>query len=208
MSRGSAFTECTPAARLRRIAPLALGVVLALAACRPPQKMADQPSYRPLEPSLLFADGMSARQPVPGTVPRGGLRDESLLHTGRIGGVPVDAYPFEIGREDLERGRERYEIFCSPCHGMVGAGDGMIVERGFRRPPSFHSELLRERTAGHFYDVIANGFGVMPPYAAQIPVRDRWLIVAWIRVLQLSQDAPLAEVPEAERAQLFTGGSE
>lgn len=179
---------------------------LSLAACRPQQQMADQPAYQPFEASDFYADGMSARKPVDGTIARGHLRDESLLYTGRTGGAPSALYPFEITRVDLERGRERFEIFCTPCHGQTGQGDGMIVRRGYRRPPSYHTDRLRELPAGHFYDVITNGFGVMPSYAAQIPVRDRWLIAAYIRVLQLSQSAPAEAVPAEERAKLVIPG--
>lgn len=183
---------------------------LALAACRPQQQMANAPAYRPLESSEFYEDGMSARKPVEGTIARGQLRDDSLLYTGRLGGQLADAYPFEITRQELERGRERYDIFCAPCHGQTGVGDGMIVRRGYRRPPSFHTDQLRERPAGHYYDVITNGFGVMPPYAAQVPVRDRWLIAAYIRVLQRSQDAPADAIPAGERARLAnpSGGAQ
>ncbi|MFN2442550.1 MAG: cytochrome c [Thermoanaerobaculia bacterium] len=179
---------------------------LTLAACRPQQQMADQPAYQPLEASDFYADGMSARKPVDGTIARGHLRDDTLLYTGRTAGAPSALYPFEITRADLERGRERFEIFCSPCHGQTGQGDGMIVRRGYRRPPSYHTDRLRELPAGHFYDVMTNGFGVMPSYAAQIPVRDRWLIAAYIRVLQLSQSAPAEAVPAEERAKLVIPG--
>jgi mono/diheme cytochrome c family protein len=122
------------------------------------------------------------------------------------GGAPSALYPFEITRAGLERGRERYEIFCAPCHGQTGQGDGMIVRRGYRRPPSFHTDQLRERPAGHYYDVITNGFGVMPAYAAQVPVNDRWLIAAYVRTLQSSQNAPAEVIPAEERARLTIPG--
>ena len=183
-----------------------VAIVVLLSACRAPQKMADNPAYKPFESSAFFEDGMSARQPVQGTIARGELRDDSLLYTGKIGGQLANAYPFEITRADLVRGKERFEIYCTPCHGATGAGDGMIVQRGYRRPPSYHSDRLRDVPAGHFFDVMTNGFGVMPSYANQVPVRDRWLIAAYVRTLQLSQNAPLAEVPPADRAQLSPGG--
>lgn len=183
-------------------------LVLALVACRPEQRMANQPSYQPLEASAFFEDGQSARQPVPGTVARGHLRDDSVYYTGRTGGELANVFPFEIGAADLRRGQERYDIYCAPCHSRTGEGDGMIVRRGYRRPPSFHSDLLRERPAGHVFDVITNGFGVMPPYAAQIPVRDRWLITAYVRALQLSRNARIQDVPANERMRLSTGGIE
>lgn len=179
---------------------------LALGACRPQQQMADQPAYRPHESSDFYEDGMSSRKPVAGTIARGHLRDDSLLYTGRTGGAPSALYPFEITRAGLERGRERYEIFCAPCHGQTGQGDGMIVRRGYRRPPSFHTDQLRERPAGHYYDVMTNGFGVMPSYAAQVPVRDRWLIAAYVRTLQASQNAPAEVLPAQERAKLAIPG--
>lgn len=179
-----------------------------LAACRPPQKMADQPAKQPLEPSTFFEDGMASRQPVAGTVARGHLRDQSLLYTGKIGGQLADAYPFPIGKAELDRGEERYNIFCAPCHGRTGVGDGMIVRRGYRRPPSFHTDVMRQRQAGYFFDVISNGFGVMPSYAPQIPVRDRWLIAAYVRALQLSQNATLADVPADDRGKLPSGGQQ
>lgn len=188
---------------------LALAVLaFALVACRPEQRMANQPAYQPLEASAFFEDGQSARLPVPGTIARGHLRDDNVFYTGKVGGEVVDVFPFEIAAADLHRGRERYEIFCSPCHGRGGDGDGMIVRRGYRRPPSFHSDLVRERAAGHFFDVVTNGFGVMPPYASQIPVRDRWLITAYVRALQLSRNARIEDVPPDERPQLSTGGPE
>lgn len=192
----------------RRVSLMAVMLVagLALGACRPQQQMADQPAYRPLESSDFYEDGMSSRKPVAGTIARGHLRDESLLYTGRTGGAPSALYPFEITRAGLERGRERYEIFCTPCHGQTGQGDGMIVRRGYRRPPSYHTDRLRELPAGHFFDVMTNGFGVMPSYAAQVPVRDRWLIAAYIRTLQLSQNAPAEVLPAEERAKLVIPG--
>ena len=192
----------------RRASLMAMMLVagLALAACRPQQQMADQPAYRPLESSDFYEDGMSSRKPVDGTIARGHLRDDSLLYTGRTGGAPSALYPFEITRAGLERGRERFQIFCAPCHGQTGQGDGMIVRRGYRRPPSYHTDRLRELPAGHFYDVMTNGFGVMPSYAAQVPVRDRWLIAAYVRTLQLSQNAPAEVLPAEERAKLVIPG--
>ncbi len=191
-------------------APLVLAFVTLtiLSACRAPQKMAENPAYRPYESSRFFDDGMSARTPVPGTVARGTLREDTLLYTGKVGGQFADAFPFEVTRADVERGKQRFEIYCTPCHGATGAGDGMIVQRGYRRPPSYHSDRLRQMPAGYFVDVMTNGFGVMPSYANQVPVRDRWLIAAYIRALQLSQNVPLAEVPPADRAQISSGGTQ
>ncbi|MGH7966459.1 MAG: c-type cytochrome [Candidatus Binatia bacterium] len=170
---------------------------LSALACR--QDMADQPRYDPLEPSTFFADGQSARPLVPGTVARGRLVDEASLFAAKAGEAFVDTFPLPVTGEVLSRGQERYNIFCAPCHSRTGDGDGMIVRRGFRRPPSFHSDRLRESPVGYFFDVITNGFGAMPDYAAQIPVRDRWAVIAYTRALQLSQHATLADVPANEQ---------
>lgn len=168
--------------------------------CR--QEMADQPSYRPFQPSAFFEDGRSARPLVPGTIPRGYLRTDAPLYTGKSGGEFVETFPFPITRAVLERGQERYNIFCAPCHDRVGSGQGMIVQRGFPRPTSYHTPRLREAPVGYFFDVITNGFGKMYDYASRIPPRDRWAIVAYIRALQLSQYATLEDVPPEERQKL------
>jgi hypothetical protein len=164
--------------------------------------MHDQPRFEPLEASPLFEDGRSARPYMRGTIPRGGLRQDDHFYTGRIDGELAETLPFELTRERLERGRERYDIFCSPCHGGLGNGEGMIVQRGFRRPPSFHEDRLREIPIGHFYDVISNGFGTMMDYSSRVKPEDRWAIAAYIRALQLSQNAALDDVPPAERQRL------
>jgi mono/diheme cytochrome c family protein len=169
------------------------------------QKMARQPKYDPLEPSDLFADGMAARPRVAGTVARGELTSNSFMETGKIGDVDGDGFPFAIDAQLLDRGHERFNIYCSECHGRIGDGNGMIPSRGFRRPPSYHSVSLRTAKTGHFFDVMTNGFGAMPPYAAQVSVRDRWAIVAYIRALQLSQNATVDQVPSSARAQLPGG---
>jgi hypothetical protein len=162
--------------------------------------MEDRGRVKPLEPSAWFADGQSSRHLVPGTVARGRLHEDTHLETGRVGGKLAEEFPFAITRDDLVRGRERYGIFCTPCHDAAGTGLGMIVRRGYRQPPSLHLERLRVAPAGHFFDVITHGFGAMPAYAAQVPVRDRWLVTAWIRALQLSQNAKLEDAPpEAQR---------
>ena len=177
-----------------------LSLAVAVAGCR--QDMHDQPKLKPLARSEFFADGRAAR-PVPeGTVARGQLREDEHLYTGKVAGAFADRLPQPLDLELVRRGQKRYAIFCTPCHGASGGGDGMIVRRGYRKPSSFHLDRLRNERAGYFYDVITNGFGAMPDYAAQIPVRDRWAIVAYIRALQLSQHATLAEVPPARRAEL------
>jgi mono/diheme cytochrome c family protein len=164
--------------------------------------MHNQPKYIPLRESTFFADDRSARPVVAGTVARGQLRDDPLLYTGKAAGADSPVFPFAIDDAVLRRGRERFDIYCSPCHARTGEGDGMIVRRGYRRPPSFHDDRLRTVAVGHFFDVMTNGFGAMPDYAAQVKAEDRWAIAAYIRVLQLSAHASLAEVPDAARATL------
>jgi len=181
---------------------VALVCVLACsnAGCR--QDMHDQPKYRPFRPSALFTDGRASRPLVADTVARGHLDDDTLLYTGKAGAAFSDSLPFPASAETLRRGQERYDIFCAPCHDRVGSGGGMIVLRGYRRPPSFHIDRLRQQPAGYFFDVITRGFGAMPNYAQQIPVHDRWAIVAYVRALQLSQHAALTDVPPSERSKL------
>ncbi|MER8972767.1 MULTISPECIES: cytochrome c [unclassified Mesorhizobium] len=166
-----------------------LSAALLVAGCR--QDMEDQPRYDPLESSNQFADGMSARAPVEDTV----ARDADLSP------VP-DTFPYPVTMTLLRRGQQRFDIFCSPCHGRAGDGHGMIVERGFPAPPTYHQDALRKASDRHFYDVISNGYGAMYSYAARVPPADRWAIVAYIRALQYSRDAPIAELPESLRAEL------
>jgi hypothetical protein len=181
---------------------LTAGAGLLLAGCGIRQDMQDQPKYIPLRPSNFFADGRSARPLVPGTIARGQLREDTLFYTGKIGDKPADVFPFPITRAVLDRGQERFNIYCAPCHDRLGNGLGMIVRRGFRRPPTYHSDRLRQVPAGYIYDVISNGFGAMPDYSAQIDPRDRWAIVSYVRALQFSQNANVAELSPAARAQL------
>lgn len=176
-----------------------IAAVLLLAGCH--RDMRDQPRYEALEASDFFADGQSARLPVAGTVARGQLQEDEAFYTGKSQGQLVAEVPVEITRELLVRGQDRFTIFCAPCHARTGMGNGMIVERGFRKPPSYHIERLRNAPAGHFFDVMTHGFGAMPSYA-RIEPQDRWAIVAYIRVLQLSQHATLDDVPTAERSKL------
>ena len=164
--------------------------------------MQDQPKYIPLRASAFFGDERSARPLVQGTVARGHLHDDALLETGKAGNDDATMFPFAVDARVLARGQERYDIYCSPCHGRTGAGDGMIVQRGFRRPPSYHDDRLRMAAVGHFVDVMTNGFGAMPDYRQQIEARDRWAIAAYIRALQLSEHATLADVPAADRGRL------
>ncbi len=179
----------------------ALGLAaLLLSGCR--MDMHVQPKYLPYEPTDFFADGREERQPVPDTVARGQLRLDELFYSGKENGAEADVFPFPITRADLERGRERYNVYCTPCHDYTGSGEGMIVQRGFPQPPSYHIQRLRTAPVGHFYGVITNGFGAMYSYAARIEPADRWRIAAYIRVLQLSRNATIGDVPPAERAKL------
>ena len=180
------------------------GLLIFLVGCR--QEMYDQPRYEPLQKSTFFEDGRSSRPLVAGTVAQGQLRTDEHLYTGKLGGVDVDSFPFPLTREVLERGRERFNIFCSPCHGRLGNGKGMVWRRGFRTPASFHIDRLRKAPVGHFFHVMTNGFQAMPDYATQVSAADRWAIVAYIRALQLSQRATLADVPAGQRHQLQEKG--
>jgi len=175
-------------------------MLLAGAACR--QDMHDAPRYDPLEASDVFPGGASARPLVEGTIARDHLSDDDLLSTGKVGGQVATTFPFAIARADLDRGEERFNIYCSPCHGRTGVGNGVVVQRGYRQPPSYHIDRLRQAQPGYFFDVITNGFGVMPDYRAQVSVDDRWRIAAYIRALQLTQQGTRADVPAAELARL------
>lgn len=171
-----------------------------LAGCR--QDMHVQPRYQPEDPSTFFADGRSERPPVEGTIARGELRTDELQYTGRVNGAVADLFPFSITASDLSRGRERYNIYCSPCHDYTGSGNGMIVQRGFPSPPSFHLERLRQAPTGHFFEVMTNGLGLMYSYASRISPEDRWRIAAYIRALQLSQHASDRDLSESQRVNL------
>jgi mono/diheme cytochrome c family protein len=180
---------------------IALGL---LGACR--LDMHTQPKYKPLAQSSFFDDGRSERPVVPGTVARGHLRIDEHLYAGRINGVLADTFPFPITRQDLERGRERYDIYCSPCHDYTGSGHGMIVQRGFPPPPSYDIDRLRQAPAGHFFEVMTKGYGTMFSYADRVSPEDRWRIAAYIRALQLSQGATINDVPPEERQHLLGKG--
>jgi hypothetical protein len=171
--------------------------LLSLAACR--RDMQDQPKYKDLRGSAFFDDRRSARPKVPDTVARGFLHADEIYQTGKRNGKNVAELPMPLTREILNRGRERYDIFCSPCHGLTGDGLGMVIQRGFRQPPSFHIDRLREAPVGYLFEVETAGFGSMSDYAGQIPAADRWAIAAYVRALQLSQRTTLADVPEGAR---------
>jgi mono/diheme cytochrome c family protein len=198
MSRMSRFTRTSFVSFVTFVSfvPAALGVV----GCR--QDMHNQPKYIPLRESTFFPDERSARPLVTGTVARGQLRDDALLYTGKVNGADATVFPFPITDRVMARGQERFNIYCSPCHGETGQGDGMIVRRGYRHPPTYHQDRLRDAPVGHFFDVITNGFGAMPDYAAQIRVDDRWAIIAYVRALQLSEHATIADVPADRRGSL------
>jgi mono/diheme cytochrome c family protein len=164
--------------------------------------MHDQPKYSALEAASFFADSSAARAPVSGTVARGQLREDPALFTGMVNDEPVTTFPFPIDEAVLARGRERFDIFCSPCHGRTGAGDGIVVQRGYTAPPPLDAPYLREAAPGHFFDVMTNGFGSMPDYAAEIKVADRWAIAAYVRALQSATAATIQDVPAAERGRL------
>jgi mono/diheme cytochrome c family protein len=182
---------------LRKLSPLGLLAVLALAGCR--QDMHDQPRFKPLAKSDFYTDMRSARPQVEGTVAQGQLHEDTYFYSGYVGNVPGDYMPFPATAEVLARGQQRFNIYCAPCHSRVGDGNGMIAQRGFIPPPSYHTDRLRKAPLGYFFGVITNGYGAMPDYAAQIPPRDRWAIVAYIKALQLSQAATMADVPKDQK---------
>ena len=175
---------------------LLISLIVICAACR--QDMHDQPRFKPLRESDFYADLRSARPPVEGTVAQGQLHEDAYFYSGKVGNNPGDYMPFAVTQDVLARGQERYNIYCAPCHSRLGDGNGMIVQRGFRRPPSYHTDRLRKAPLGYFFDVTTNGFGAMPDYASQIAPRDRWCIVAYIRALQLSQAATMSDVPSGQ----------
>lgn len=178
--------------------------VLCTAGCR--RDMFNQPAERPLQRSDFFQDNHMASRPLPPhTIARGHLQEDEAFYTGKVGDKLVTTLPFPVTREVLLRGQERFDIYCSPCHGRAGDGNGMIPQRGYPVPPSYHIDRLRQAPVGHFYDVITHGYGVMYSYAARVAPEDRWAIAAYIRVLQLSHDARISDVPEEQRAQLEGG---
>ena len=183
-----------------RLLGILIGVLASLTACH--QDMFDQSRTKPLSESRFFADGRSARPALEDTVARGALHSDSMLETGKVSGSDTTIFPLPVTREVLDRGQERFDIFCSPCHGRTGEGNGMIVQRGFKPPPSFHIDRLRQAPVGHYFDVITNGFGTMYSYSSRISAEDRWAVIAYVRALQLSRSATIADVPPAEQARL------
>ena len=194
------MTSASRARRTSRVFAAACGAacLVMLAGCSLKQDMAQQPKNRPLSPSDFFTDGRSERPLLENTVARGSLADDALF-------VPKESngFPLPVSQELLERGEGRYKIFCTPCHGLQGDGNGMIAMRGMKHPPSYHQDRLRQVPTGYIYDVITNGFGAMYGYSAQIPPRDRWAIVAYVRALQLSRNAKVADLPAELREKVM-----
>lgn len=174
--------------------------LLAMTACR--QDMQIEPRYNPESQSDFFSDNRAARPMVDGTVARGDLRIDEARYTGKINGQEIDQFPIPIVKADIERGEQRFNIYCTPCHGRLGDGNGLVVLRGFRQPPSYYSDKLMQAPVGHFFDVMTNGFGAMASYASRIEPDDRWRIAAYIRALQLSETAKVADVPADKRTAL------
>ena len=164
--------------------------------------MHNGPNYEVYEANPSFADGRASRNLPPGTVARGQLRDDDHFYTGKVNGAYAATFPFAISGTDMARGQDRFTIYCTPCHGQVGDGKGMVVQRGLRQAATYHQDRLRTIEVGYLFDVITNGFGAMQGYADQIPPRDRWLIAAYVRALQLSQNAKVDDVPAADRRTL------
>ena len=181
---------------------IAITVLITLPGCELRQAMYDQPRYEALEASPFFEDGLSARAPIEGTIARGQLQLDDHYYRGTVNGEVATKMPIAVSRKVLERGKQRYDIFCAPCHDRTGTGNGMIVKRGLKQPPSYHEERLREAPIGYFFDVMTNGFGSMYSYASRIPVDDRWAIAAYVRALQYSQSASFDELPPEDKAQL------
>jgi len=189
------------------ISRILLGVCAAMISvlaggCQIQQDMARQPKNKPLSPNSFFEDGRSERPLVENTVARGSITDDDLFVA-----KDSNAFPLPLTSELLEHGQERYKIFCTPCHGLQGDGNGMVAMRGMKHPPSYHQPRLREVPNGYIFDVITNGFGGMLGYSAQIPPPDRWAIIAYVRALQLSRNAPASELSPALREKLNAGGS-
>jgi len=168
-------------------------VILLFSGCR--QDMYNESRYKTYAPSSFFDDGSSARPSVEGAVSHGEYYDDPLMTTGYVNGKLSNQFPFPMTKEILTRGQERYNIFCAVCHDQVGTGRGMVVQRGFPQPPSFHIDRLKMAPNGYYFDVMTNGMGKMYSYSARIPVKDRWAIVAYVRALQRSQNSRLSDVP-------------
>jgi mono/diheme cytochrome c family protein len=210
-SRGGAGFQpaawLSPGARPTILAVSTLLLLLTTAGCR--MDMHDQPKYIPLRPSSFFGDGRSERPLVEGTVARGHLNEDEAFYTGKgPDGKFLDPFPFPVTKDVILRGQQRFTIYCTPCHDPDGNGNGMVPQRGFRHPPSYHQDRLRQVPNGYIFDVITNGFGAMPSYAGSIQPADRWAIVSYVRALQATEMATLSDVPPDARAQLGQGGKQ
>jgi mono/diheme cytochrome c family protein len=205
MSRTDGHARSRPRGRGRRAAALAavLAAGLTVAGCR--QDMHQAPRYDPLERSDFFADQRASRPLVEGTVARGHLRADKAFYTGKVNDQLVSTIPMPVTKEVLERGQDRFNIYCAPCHSRLGDGNGMIVQRGMKRPASYHEDRLRNQPVGYFYDVMTNGFGAMQDYSAQLRPEDRWAVAAYIRALQFSRHAPASALTAADRQRIETG---
>ena len=185
---------------------IVLGVTLGVSACR--NDMHNQPRYKPFAATTFFGDGRSERPAIPDTVARGQLHLDEARYTGKVDGKDVDYFPIQITRTDLQRGQERFNIYCSPCHGRLGNGRGMIVARGLRQPPNYLDPRLVDAPVGHFFDVMTNGYGAMYSYASRVANDDRWRIAAYIRALQLSQNAPPNLAPRPQTRNMTGQGGQ
>ncbi len=181
------------------------GLAILFAGCNR-QDMRDQSRYEPLEPSAFFKDGQASRPLIENTVARGHLRVDTHMFEGKIDGKVADTLPMPMTQAVLDRGHQRYDIYCAPCHDAVGTGQGIVVQRGFPRPRSYHDAEMKDKPLGYYFEVISKGFGRMPDYAAQIKPADRWAIAAYIRALQLSQSAKFDDLPVADQ-ELVKDGS-
>ena len=192
----------------RKRAVIVLLATAGMVGCR--NDMHNQPRYKPFAATAFFDDGRSERPTIADTVARGQLHIDQARYTGKENGKDIDYFPIQITRSDVQRGQERFNIFCSPCHGRLGDGHGMIVSRGLRQPPSYHDERLLNAPIGHFFDVMTNGYGAMYSYASRVPVDDRWRIASYIRALQMSQNPPanLAAQAAARRSGTSAGGQQ
>ncbi len=173
----------------------ALGATSLLTACGIRLDMHDQPKYKPLQENDFYADKRASRPIVEGTVARGQLGTDELFYTGKINGQEADQFPYPVTQQMVERGRDRFNIYCAPCHSRIGDGNGMVVQRGFKRPPDYTEDKLMKAPVGHFVNVMTNGFGSMSEYKSQLSIQDRWAVAAYIRALQLARKGTAADVP-------------
>ena len=195
----------TASARVRILAMAILAAATA-SACR--QDMHDAAKLEPLEKSEFFKDHRASRQLIPNTIARGHLKEDKLMFTGRDGDALSETFPFPVTEGVLKRGQERFNIYCTPCHSRTGDGNGMVAQRGFKHPPSFHEDRLRQMAPGYFFTVMTNGFGQMPSYALQVQPEDRWAITAYIKALQLSRHASVGDLTAEEKMRLEKGETE